>query len=92
MDRQTIPREYAFRAHLGATGRAIGNSNQLPIEVILDLIQQNLEAFSKFLPAFLADSTAGHTLSQPVRSAGPQQGEQQANNELARDLHRKTHQ
>ena len=50
MDRQTIPGEYAVRADLvGGTGWVIGNSNQLHIEVILDLIQQSLDAFAKLL-------------------------------------------
>jgi hypothetical protein len=50
MDRQTIPGEYAVRADLvGGTGWVIGNSNQLHIEVILDLIHQSLDAFAKLL-------------------------------------------
>ena len=50
MDRQTIPGEYAVRADLvGGTGWVIGNSSQLHIEVILDLIQQSLDAFAKLL-------------------------------------------
>ena len=49
MDRQTIPSEYAVRADPGVTGWVIVNSNQLHIEVILDLIHQSLDAFAKLL-------------------------------------------
>ena len=49
MDRQTVPCEYVVRADLGATGWVIGNCNQLHIAVILDLIQQSLDAFAKLL-------------------------------------------
>jgi hypothetical protein len=49
MNRQTITREYVVRADLGGTGWVIGNSNQLHVEVILDLIHQSLDAFAKLL-------------------------------------------
>ena len=50
MDRQTIPGEYAVRADLvGGTGWVIGNSSQLHIEAIRDLIRQSLDVFAKLL-------------------------------------------
>ena len=92
MDRQTIPGEYAVRADLvGGTGWVIGNSSQLHIEAIRDLIRQSLDAFSKLLPVVLSDRRQ----TTYLLSRFDQQNKTTVNSRqtMARqDLHRTTHQ